>query len=169
MHTNILSTLDLWLNYLDDYNEKTLITKPSPHIWSIGQVYKHLYSETTYFISQAMICCTTDENKDLHMAPEGESMFANNSFPDEQIIGPPSNDLTPQPSSIQEVSDDFRTLRASVVLLLDKMAHITYEGKTPHPGLAYFNALEWIQFADMHLRHHLKQKRRIDGMLMSIT
>ncbi|HMU03758.1 MAG TPA: hypothetical protein PJ990_09050, partial [Saprospiraceae bacterium] len=108
-------------------------------------------------------------NKDLHMTPEGKSMFANNSFPDAQIIGPPSNDLTPQPSSKQEVSDDLNTLRASIILLLDKMAHSPYKGKTPHPGLAYFNAHEWIQFADMHLSHHLKQKDRIDGEMTVIA
>ena len=27
-------------------------------------------------------------------------------------------------------------------------------GKTKHPGLNYFTAKEWLQFAEMHLRHH---------------
>jgi hypothetical protein len=35
-------------------------------------------------------------------------------------------------------------------------------GKTKHPGSNYFTAKEWLQFAEIHLRHHLKQKKRID-------
>ena len=38
-------------------------------------------------------------------------------------------------------------------------------GKTKHPGFNYFNAIEWLQFAEMHLRHHLKQKERIEKNL----
>ena len=39
-------------------------------------------------------------------------------------------------------------------------------GKTRHPGLLYFNAVEWLQFAEMHLRHHFRQKKRIDEQLL---
>jgi hypothetical protein len=38
-------------------------------------------------------------------------------------------------------------------------------GKTKYPGLNYFTAKEWLQFAGIHLRHHLKQKKRIDDFL----
>jgi len=40
-----------------------------------------------------------------------------------------------------------------------------FKGKTKHPGLLYFNAGEWLQFATIHLRHHLRQKKRIDTLL----
>jgi hypothetical protein len=39
------------------------------------------------------------------------------------------------------------------------------KGKTRHPGLLYFSAPEWLQFAEMHLRHHFLQKQRIDAFL----
>jgi hypothetical protein len=38
-------------------------------------------------------------------------------------------------------------------------------GKTKHPGFGYFSAHECLQFADMHFRHHLRQKKRIDDLL----
>ena len=41
------------------------------------------------------------------------------------------------------------------------------QGKTQHPGLGYFNATEWLQFATMHLRHHFKQKKRIEEYFSS--
>jgi len=41
----------------------------------------------------------------------------------------------------------------------------SFHGKSKHPGLGFFSASEWFQFAEMHLRHHLKQKERIDRFL----
>ena len=42
------------------------------------------------------------------------------------------------------------------------------KGKTKHPGLHYFTAREWLQFADMHMRHHLRQKKRIEEFLTGL-
>jgi hypothetical protein len=33
--------------------------------------------------------------------------------------------------------------------------------------LLFFNAPEWLQFAEMHMRHHFRQKMRIDDRLFS--
>jgi len=41
----------------------------------------------------------------------------------------------------------------------------SFKGKTKHPGLHYFSATEWLQFAEMHFRHHLRQKKRIEDFL----
>ena len=34
-------------------------------------------------------------------------------------------------------------------------------GKTQHPGLGFLDALEWYQYTEMHMRHHIRQKDRI--------
>jgi hypothetical protein len=39
------------------------------------------------------------------------------------------------------------------------------KGKTRHPGLLFFSALEWLRFTEMHMRHHFRQKKRIDHKL----
>ena len=41
-------------------------------------------------------------------------------------------------------------------------------GKSKHPGLGYFNAQEWFLFAEIHMRHHFRQKARIDEFLASL-
>jgi hypothetical protein len=40
------------------------------------------------------------------------------------------------------------------------LASNNFKGKIKHPGFDYFSASEWLQFAEMHMRHHLKQKER---------
>jgi hypothetical protein len=34
--------------------------------------------------------------------------------------------------------------------------------KTPHPRLGFLNARQWLRFIEIHLKHHLKQLKRID-------
>lgn len=34
--------------------------------------------------------------------------------------------------------------------------------KIKHPRLGYLNAIQWLRFIEIHLRHHLKQINRIE-------
>ena len=101
-------------------------------------------------------------------SPDAKKMFLHNEFPDEIIAGALSNDHLPQP-------DNMEKLRRSLMKVKDEMNEVeilwsksTCKGKTKHPGLNYFNATEWLQFAEMHLRHHFRQKKRIDAVLSEL-
>ncbi|MBA4056385.1 MAG: hypothetical protein C0490_16845, partial [Marivirga sp.] len=87
---------------------------------------------------------------------------------DEIIEGPPSNANTPQANSKPELIQLLRKLKkdlSDVKFLISKTAST---GKTKHPGLHYLTASEWYQFAEMHFRHHLRQKKRIEAHLKDI-
>jgi len=44
-----------------------------------------------------------------------------------------------------------------------KVDHASPEMKTPHPRLGYLNAKQWLRFIEIHLKHHLKQLKRIEN------
>ncbi len=90
-------------------------------------------------------------------APEAVKMFLNNEFPDIKIVGSPSTDNTRQPSK-EELVEHFMNLRAQLEVIEDDFLRAPSRGKTRHPGLKYFSALEWLKFSEMHLR----QKIRLD-------
>jgi hypothetical protein len=94
-------------------------------------------------------------------------MLLNNAFPDIQMEGPPDNDFTTQPKSKKEIIDALKRQKAEIAIIAGQIETTKFKGKTKHPGLQYFNANEWFQFAEMHLRHHLRQKSRIDEFLQS--
>jgi hypothetical protein len=99
------------------------------------------------------------------MSADARWMFQQNGFPDERIEGPATNTNIPQPDSKEQLVELFSALVNNVQdaeLLISKSP---YRGKTKHPGLNYFNAAEWLQFARMHFQHHWRQKRRIDDFL----
>jgi hypothetical protein len=157
--------IDFWINELAHYSFNELCTKPSPGQWSMGQMYLHLVNDTNYFLEQMKICVATNDSMDEEASANARKMFLNNNFPDEIIEGAASNSLIPQPGNKEELERGLIYLKHEINEVRKMISKTLFKGKTKHPGLNYFNAKEWLLFAEMHLRHHLKQKKRIDDFL----
>jgi hypothetical protein len=166
MEESLLAAINVWINDLTHYNFLQLSVKPSPDSWSLGQLYMHLIEATEHYVGQAEICLSNDENLPEEASYAAKKMFLHNSFPDERIPGPASNEYTPEPVSKEQIMAGFVKLKIQIDRLKISIAKNKTGGKTKHPGLNYFNANEWLQFAEMHMRHHLKQRKRIDEFLI---
>jgi hypothetical protein len=162
---NFNQTIDTWIADLQQYSIDDLTAKPGPTSWSMGQLYKHLISETQFYISRIKVCVLSNRNSSQEMTTEGKEMFRNNCFPDERLLGAPSNSRIPQPNNKEELVEELIALRMAMNNAEVSMKETVFNGKAKHPGLAYLSASEWLQFADMHMRHHLRQMRRIDDFL----
>ena len=158
-------TIDFWIKELEQYDFIRLCTNPSSNSWSIGQVYMHLIENTNWFIEQVKIAATTNDHEMEESSPAAKEMFFNNSFPDAVLEGPPDNANTPQPQSKEQLLSDLMKLKNEIRAAGILISGTTFKGKTKHPGLHYFSASEWFQFAEMHFRHHVRQKKRIDEFL----
>jgi len=159
--------LDSYVKELERYTFIQICTKPFPTSWSLGQVSMHLLEATHYYLDQARRCASSDDQAHEEMSPEAKIMFQNNAFPDEVMKGPPSNAATPQPTSKEKLLSDLLKLKEEMNQVTRLISSSSCKGKTKHPGLNYFNANEWLQFAQMHFCHHEKQKERIDVFLKS--
>lgn len=158
-------TLQQWIDYLDDYSFETLIRKSGPGAWSLGQMYIHLLVSTEHFIEQMKAAAATADNSDQSMHQDAQPMFARNSFPARILEGPDNDSNIPQPNSKEEITARLTLIQDDINSETVASALARSTGKTRHPGLLYFSAQEWLQFAEMHLRHHFLQKERIDAFL----
>lgn len=163
--TDLDQTIDTWINSLGQKTFAQLCVKPAPESWSLGQLSMHLIEATQYYLEQSKICLSTNDHEGEEMSPAAKAMFDKNEFPDVLIEGPPSNDVTPQPESKEELLRQLRRLREEVNKVEKLISTSSTKGKTRHPGLRYFTAKEWFQFADMHFRHHFRQMKRIQAIL----
>ena len=160
-------TLHLWETALGHYNLEQLCRKPDAKSWSVGQVYMHLLDQTiSYNFLQIEQCISSNENMYGEKSEEGVVVFANNAFPDKKLTGPPDAKDPGQPESIEQLEKIWKDMRSKLALLEEKISVTKYKGKAKHPGLYYLDAWEWIQFIDIHFRHHLRQKERIDRYLL---
>jgi hypothetical protein len=163
--SNFNHTINIWIRALEQYDYQQLTTQPSPTSWSIGQVCMHLLADTSYYLHQIRACISTNEHAMEHASSAGKVMLSNNDFPDEILEGAPSNAHIPQPENKEKLMNDFLKLRSEMNHAASLILASEFQGKAKHPGLGYFSAQEWLQFADMHFRHHLRQKKRIDNFL----
>jgi len=158
-------TINQWIAYLDDYTVDMLQRQPIAGSWSNGQVYVHIIDDTNYFVEQIAIALNTHDNSDKEMHKHAKSIFANNGFPDMKVEGPSTNVSIRQPQDKAALLQDLTAIRDKVNALCNTYDFSEATGKTQHPGFWFFNAAEWLQFAEMHMRHHFRQKKRIDDQL----
>ena len=161
-------TIDIWIEELAYYDIESLRMKPDRTGWSMGQLYMHILHETTWYFEQIGLCFSHPEHADEEMLESAKTMFHNNSFPDEIIKGDPLlSENVKQPEDIQSLLYAFQQLKAHATDIWAKIKTSEIYGKSRHPGFQFLDPGEWFQFAEMHMRHHLKQKSRIDAFLGS--
>lgn len=164
---NLNHTINFWIAQLQHYSFNQLCAKPAPQSWSLGQMYMHLISDTNFYIDQINECIKSNDNATEEATAAGKTMLLNNSFPDEIIEGNPANAYLPQPNSKEQLTSDLHQIKLAVQNINKQIINGAVAGKTKHPGLGYFGVNDWLQFADMHFRHHLRQKKRIDDFLLT--
>lgn len=158
-------TIQKWIDFADDYTLEMLCQKPDDNSWSLGQVYTHIIDDTGWFADQMATAMQTKADSEKQMHENARTMLRNNSFPDIMIEGPATEIYIKQPESKEEIQHKLLSIKTEVNNLFASFDPSKATGKTRHPGLLYFNALDWLQFAEMHLRHHFRQKKRIDEKL----
>jgi len=158
-------TIDTWIRIVDDHSFEALIQKPIPGSWSLGQVIVHIIEDTPWHVGQMREALATDANAGKDMHDDAKEMFRKNMFPDMQIEGASTNDSVPQPVSKEALLQQLTSIREDVNTLFGSTDFSTSTGKTRHPGLLFFTALDWLRFTEMHMRHHLRQKKRIEDAL----
>jgi hypothetical protein len=160
-------TIEKWIAWLDDYTLEMLYQTPQAGSWSLGQVYIHIIDDTRYFAGQMGDSLPGNANGEKEMHEDAKVMFRNNEFPDALLTGPSTNAHIRQPESKHELWQNLVSIKDEVNKLFSGFNAEKAKGKTRHPGLLFFNALEWLQFAEMHMRHHFRQKKRIDEALFA--
>jgi len=160
------ATVDIYITQLQPYDHAELYLKPNKSSWSIGQLYMHLLEETYWYFEQIQLCLGNSDHARETMSEKAKEIFRNNGFPNEIIKGDPFiSDQIAQPSDKKHLIEKFEKLKSDAYVIWDSIESATQFGKRKHPGLEFFGPKEWFQYAEMHMRHHLRQKQRIDLFL----
>ncbi len=175
-------TVSEYIRELEDCSLDQLLWKPSEDEWSLGQMYMHLIGSAQFMqLRNAVLCLEPGGSRDIPQAEKtetGKAVFKTGSFPPERIRVPPSPQYTPsQPESKEQLISGLRdTLRQMteieprIALAFGTVPRLQEEpGKESvpytvvHPRLGGLNALEWFQLIEIHYRHHVLQKIRLEN------
>jgi hypothetical protein len=160
--------LVVWEQALDQYTEEEFLRQPDADSWSIGQVYIHLAGTANYYhLKQMELCLQDTNNTKASKTTPGKVSYFLGFMPPVRIKVPASPEYTPpQPANKAAVKEKLQALRVRMAKAADALNGFTGQsGKTKHPSLGYLNASEWYQLIQMHFRHHLRQKARLDIFL----
>ncbi|MGB7393142.1 MAG: hypothetical protein WA913_01990, partial [Pricia sp.] len=134
------------------------------------QLYQHIIDETTWYNGQLEISLKDDENVTVVTTDQAAALFKAGSFADKRIKGDPLiSDNVKQPITIDQISSDMDKLKIDTNKIWEKMNNTPTFGKSEHPGMGFLTGFEWLQYSEMHMRHHFKQKRRIESFINKHT
>lgn len=163
---NFNKTIDIWMSGLDSLTLTQLLVKPDDTSWSLGQVYGHLIEETNWYNGQIEISLYEIENANIPTILKAQKLFKDGSFPNERIHGDPLvAKNVKQPISVDQLKSDLEKLKSCTNEIWNKMKKASSYGKSKHPGMGYLNCFEWLQYSEMHMKHHLRQKKTIEIFL----
>lgn len=164
---NFGKTSELWLNALDKYTEEEFKIKPADDAWSLGQVYAHLIKAATFFqFERINECVSSDEHSLEPMNERTRDIYKMGGFPPIEVKVPIEFQPTPaQPENKEEARTKLKEVIALMPEYAAKIDSASYHGKAQHRALGYLNAIEWFELIDMHFRHHLRQKEKIEKFI----
>jgi hypothetical protein len=158
-----------YLRALDHYSFEQLLKKPDAHSWSLGQMYQHLINSARFFhLKQVEKCLNSTENTSGKLSFRGFlALHLLHAFPPIRVQVPPSEAYTPkQPESVEALRAGLEQTLHDMRAMLPRLAS-DHGGKTAHPAFGMMRAQQWYQLVEMHYRHHLRQKKRLDAFISS--
>lgn len=162
------TTAGIYLQELKQYSLEQLTRKPAEDEWSLGQMYMHLVGAALFMQLRNAEACREQETAapSSGKTDAGMEIFALGSFPPVRIRVPDSPQYTPQqPASLEQIEQGLHAVIARMREMEPTLASIPADRTAPHPRLGSLNALEWFALVEMHYRHHLLQKERLDAFL----
>ncbi|HXI11075.1 MAG TPA: DinB family protein [Thermoanaerobaculia bacterium] len=159
-----------WLDSLGRYCDDDLRRPgPDPEGWNLGQVYSHIIEATESLAIPSIRKCLDPERKSSpgSMNIAGRLIFFIGSFPPVRIRFKPRPDYVPSDITVDDAKAGLIRTRDAIRSISGSIEKADPLRRARHPAFGPLNAQQWLLFAEMHLRHHLRQKRRIDKALHS--
>lgn len=160
----IEKSLTHYLNNLDKYSDTQFYFKATPDTWSLGQMYEHLTMSHSFFIYHINNCLQKRKGQEGGEKNEfGKKIQLKNSFPPIKIKMPEEwRGPEPIAKTIEEYKAIVPIMKDNMQALLDNIRNDDQSYKTLHVAAGFLSAIEWLQVADMHLRHHFRQQEELE-------
>lgn len=170
LYTNFERMADKWINALDNYTMEELLRVPADGGWSLGQVYIHLTTANKYFLGKNAFTLANNEAFETGKGKTkwGRLVFLFNMFPPTRVKMPKKETGGTEPIQPESKEQILRKLLENKEFFKEMEARVASAPKNQtkkYPFLGYLNAAEWYTIGTLHMKHHLRQKRKLDKFL----
>lgn len=157
--------IDYWITEFERLGFEKVTMKPSEHDWSLGQVGIHLWMSAKGFFFKSAERCLNKENVEAGHGKNfsGHLIFSLRMFPPVRYEMPKQVAVIPkQPESMEQLIGRLKEVKEMSKSYIRRIPQSDPSLKIKHPFLGWLNTAEWIQLCNIHFRHHLRQKKRIE-------
>jgi hypothetical protein len=162
---------DTWIIALDNYTIEELLRVPADGGWSMGQVYIHIATANKYFLGKNAEKCANGEDVIVDgkgKTNTGRLVFFLENFPPVKVKMPKkeTGGVEPiQPESKEQILRKLIENKEFFKSIEERVEAAPKNARKKYPILGYLNASEWYSIGTFHMRHHLRQKKRLDKFL----
>jgi hypothetical protein len=162
-YEKFLATAGIWEKSIEDYDDLSWNAVPSFGGWTLAQVYRHVVDATrTFGFDKIEKCAERSDGRPSRTWP-GRLVFLLGSIPPVRARVPGDGTYAPEPISREDARLALADSKRRMVEIMPLVR--AARGVATHPALGRLTAEEWYRFLEMHMRHHLRQKKRIDAAL----
>ncbi len=168
LSADIEKVLDIYINDLEKYTESEFLKKQNKEIWSIGQMYQHLYeSGLKFFLANSKRCLEKRNGIEGEARNKlAQNIYSYNSFPPQKFQRPgATTENEPVANNIEFYKQALQEWKESSLKMINLLKNDAGIYKTNHPIFGYLNAIEWVWNMEIHARHHLRQKKELESFL----
>jgi hypothetical protein len=168
IHHKIHQILNIYIEGLGLYSDEQFLKKQDANTWSLGQMYEHISNSSTYFFLANTVRCLEKRKGQIggDKNQAGDNIYYYGGFPPRKFQVP---DGINGGEIVAKSRKEYKKLFAKIIEDSEKLIQSVEltEGnyKTFHPVFNWLNAYEWYFMLEMHLRHHLRQKRELEGLV----
>lgn len=162
------NTALFWEEALHDYSQKELEQKPDEDSWSLAQVYSHwLDASHLYMLKKIGICLANpDKHADEELNIMGIKLLTDNEFPiPEAKVPVKTEDQPANNGSKSHLNDRVYRLSEDMANSNLVLADNPPSGKSGHRFFGFMDAYQWYRLIPIHMRHHFRQKMKLDAFL----
>lgn len=165
-NSSVFSSLkDISANYqhfLREVSEGQFQETPPIGGWSYSEVYSHIFDISILTLKE-VDNCIKGEGKIKSTAFIVKVILFFGSFPPNAKYKVPKALVGRERKITKEAAAAFIQKFLEQLDIVYSQLHLADPAlKTRHPRLGYLNASQWFRFMEIHLKHHLKQLKRIE-------
>lgn len=159
---SIKDAIGVYLNWLKELDEDDFVKPPPSGGWSYSEVCCHVIQVNVRSILAVEKCIYAKPN----LRGTGPNLIARlilylGRFPPVKIRSAPNIAGIVKPVSKEDARNDLILFANKLQDLSVKLLKVPSENRVRHPRLGMLNCREWLQFINIHMRHHVKQLERI--------
>lgn len=163
VYHSVLNIAENYRQTLDQLSAVNFQTEPPIGGWSYSEVYSHIFDSSLLSLMALSNCIQGDGKPKPTAFIVKMILFFGSLPPGRKYKAPPKIAVRVKKISIAAAQQFITDFELQLMQMYPKIKDADPKIKVKHPVLGYLNATQWLRFIEIHLKHHLKQLKRIEN------